>query len=76
MNLFRSEEHVRNWSRFDQNYEGGIISLDDLVKIFSCEVFRRRLEPDYFSRRSEHRIELTNMLIELGKTRPFWSPSK
>ena len=74
MNLFRSEEHVRNWSKFDQASEEGIISLDDLVKIFSCELFRRRLEPDYFSRRSEYRVELTKMLAEIGKTRPFWSP--
>ena len=75
MNLFRSEEHVRNWSGFDIECEGGMISLDDLVRIFSCEVFRRRLEPDYFSHRSEYRIELTKILTEMGKTRPFWSPS-
>jgi len=72
MNLFRSEEHVRNWVRFDPATEDGIISLPDLVKFFSCEYFRRRLDTDYFSQRLKYRTELFTALKEMGKTGPFW----
>ena len=74
MNLFRSEEHIRNWAQFDVSSEEGIISLNDLIKLFSCEQFRKRMELDFFSRRSEYRGEFRAMLIEMGTQRPFWSP--
>jgi len=74
MNLFRSEEHVRNWAQFDPESEEGIISLDDIIKLFSCDHFRRRLEPDYFSRKAEYRAKLFVILAEMGKKRPFWLP--
>ncbi len=35
MNLFRSEEHIRNWSRFDPAAEQGIVPLANLVQLFS-----------------------------------------
>jgi len=76
MNLFRSEEHVRNWVRFDPATEDGIISLPDLVRFFSCEYFRRRLDPDYFSQRLTYRTELFAVLKEIGKTGPFWEKAK
>ena len=72
MNFFRSEEHVRNWSLFDSGTEDGIVPLDDLVKLFSCEYFRRRVDPDYFSNRLEYRAEFLSTLKEIGKTGPFW----
>ena len=74
MNLFRSEEHIRNCVQFDPESEEGIISLDDLIKLFSCELFRRRLEPDYFSRKAEYRGKFLMILAEMGKKRPFWLP--
>ena len=72
MNFFRSEEHIRSWVRFDSATEDGIISLGDLVKLFSCEHFRRRLEPDYFSKRLQYRTEFLATLKEIQKTGPFW----
>jgi hypothetical protein len=74
MNLFRSEEHVRNWAQFDPDNQDGMISLTDLLNLFSCELFRRRMEPGYFSHRAEYRGEFWGLLKEMGKTRPFWSP--
>ena len=74
MNLFRSEEHVRNWAQFDAASEEGIISLDDLIRLFSCELFRRRLDPGYLLRIGEYRQEFWNILAELGQRRPFWLP--
>jgi hypothetical protein len=74
MNLFRSEEHVRNWAQFDASNEEGIIAFNDLLKLFSCDNFRKRLEPDYLSRRKEFIGEFWTMLTEMGKARPFWAP--
>jgi len=74
MNFFRSEEHIRNWAQFDSRKEEGIISLKDLVKIFSGELFRRRLDPDFFSHSEEYRKERVGTLKEIGKTGPFWLP--
>ena len=76
MNLFRSEEHLHNWSLFDPATEDGIIPLPDLVKLFSCELFRRRLDPDYFSQRLKYRTELFTALKEIGKIGPFWQQPK
>ncbi len=72
MNLFRSEEHVRNWAGFDPATEDGILSLPDLLKIFSGSYFRRRLDPDWVSRSREYGRELIGTLVEVGKTGPFW----
>jgi hypothetical protein len=74
MNFFRSEEHIRNWAQFDPRTEDGMIALKDLLKIFSGQVFRRRLDPDYFSHMQEYRKERPAILKEIGKTGPFWMP--
>jgi hypothetical protein len=74
MNFFRSEEHIRKWAQFDSRNEEGIISLNDLVKIFSGELFQRRLDPDYFSHSQQYRQERVGTLKEIGKTGPFWLP--
>jgi hypothetical protein len=74
MNLFRSEEHVRNWSGFKPGTEEGIVELPEMAKLFSSSLFTRRLDPDYFSRRLEYRGDFIAGLTEIGKTRAFWSP--
>jgi len=74
MNLFRSEEHIHNWAQFNPASKEGIIAFGDLVKLFSCELFRRRLDRDYFSQRQEYIGEFLKILTEMGETRPFWLP--
>jgi hypothetical protein len=71
MNFFRSEEHVRNWVHFNPATENGIISVADLHRLFSCEHLRRRLDPDFISKRPILRQELLDTLknMNLG---PFW----
>ena len=71
MNLFRSEEHIRNWSGFKPGTEGGIVRLPDLVTLFSGPLFTRRLDADYASRTPEYLGQLVSALKELG---PFWQP--
>ena len=52
MNLFRSEEHARNWSRFDPAFEEALQPLAYWVERFSAGMFRERGAPDYMSRRA------------------------
>ncbi len=73
MNLFRSEEHVHNLAGFDPATEEGIISLPDLVDLFSVNHFTKRLDPDYFSS-GLYMDSFLEAVTQLGKKRPFWSP--
>lgn len=54
----------------------GILSLPDLVKLFSGSYFRRRLDPDWVSHRREYVQEMVTTLAELGKSGPFWKRPK
>ncbi len=74
MNFFRSEEHVRNWSGFKPGTEEGIVELPVLVKVFSGNIFARRLSPDYISNFQKYVGEFISVIGEIGKVRPFWSP--
>lgn len=74
MNLFRSEEHIRNLPHFDPSTEDGILALDDLVGMFSSDFCRKRLEPDYVSNSRKYIEEFLSGAAELGKTKPFWRP--
>jgi len=76
MNLFRSEEHIRNWAGFDPTTEEGIVPLTELVKLFSGNYFRRRLDPDWVSRSREYGREMVATFAEIGKTGPFWRRPK
>lgn len=76
MNLFRSEEHIRNYAHFDPATEDGIMPLADALKLFSIDYFRKRPDPDYFSKRLNYRAEMFTVLKEVGKTGPFWQKPK
>ena len=52
MNLFRSEEHARNWREFDHQFSDSLQPLAHWVERFSEERFRVRGAPDYISRRA------------------------
>lgn len=70
MNLFRSEEHVRKWSGFKANTEGGIVPLLDMAEAFSGNFFKRRLDPDYVSHMQEYMMEMVGTWKEMGS---FWT---
>ncbi|MGA2935831.1 MAG: hypothetical protein ABSF52_01865 [Syntrophobacteraceae bacterium] len=76
MNLFRSEEHIRHLAQFEESAEEGIIPLADLVRLFSGNYFRKRLDPDWVSHMREYAMEMRATLSELGKTGPFWRRPK
>ncbi|MDP2950577.1 MAG: hypothetical protein Q8P22_13725 [Chloroflexota bacterium] len=72
MNLFQSEEHVRNWSQYDPESADGTMPLADYVTLFSTALFRERLQPDYLLRLPQFLPEWMATLVRLGKTAPFW----
>jgi len=58
MLFFRSEEHLKNWAQYDPATEGGISPLKGLLEMFSCNLFKRRLDPDYFSNMKKYVKEM------------------
>ena len=49
MNLFRSEEHARQWARFDPAFVENLQPVGVWIERFSAERFRGRLRADYVS---------------------------
>ena len=49
MNLFRSEEHVRNWPSFDPDSSDGIMPLSDYMELFNAEDRKHKLDGNYVS---------------------------
>lgn len=74
MNLFRSEEHAKNWFRYEPESEDGIMPVEHWAKVFSGPMFRERLRPDYISLGGEGGAAFRRALTDLGKTGPFWQP--
>ncbi len=74
MNLFRSKEHVENWSLYDPASEDAIMPVEDWAKVFGGRMFRRRLDPDYLSHVREYGADFGKVLFgELGKSGPFFT---
>ena len=76
MNLFRSEEHLRNWASFAVDSDEGITPLPDMVTLFSGVYFRRRLDQDYVSHMFEYVGDMLQTMKTIGKIGPFWRRSK
>jgi hypothetical protein len=76
MNLFRSEEHMRNWVGFVEGTEEGIVPILDMIKLFSGPFFTRRMDPDYVSHMLEYAREMGLAFKEIGRAGPFWRRQK
>ena len=63
MLFFRSEEHLKNWAPYDSATKGGISQLEGLLEMFSSNIFKRRMDPDYFSNMKTYLVEL---IAEVG----------
>lgn len=74
MNLFRSEDHVKNWALYDPASADSIMPLATWAEVFSGPLCTSRLQPDYLSRIHEHANQLVASLKKLGKEGAFWMP--
>jgi len=66
MNLFRSEEHVCHWAKFDPTSAAGIKPIADIAAVFSLPLFRNWAAPDYVLRIGEWAPEAEAALASLG----------
>lgn len=71
MNLFRSKEHVKRWGGFREGTEEGILELPELLGLFSGNLFKRRLDPDYVSNFKKYIGEFIAAASGTGKK--FWT---
>jgi len=53
MNLFRSEEHAKAWSKYASDSAERTMPLRKYAKRFATDFQRLRLNPDYFENRAE-----------------------
>jgi hypothetical protein len=72
MNLFACEENVFKWSQTDPNSGDGIRSVEDWAAVFSIDLFRRRLDPDYLSKMQGYRAEMRMVLEQREMTGPWF----
>ena len=70
MNLFRSEEHARNWSGFGNT--SGLLSLEDYMTIFSSGIFRGRTSDAYISNLEDYRQDTGAVIKQVTHDDPFW----
>ena len=70
MNLFRSEEHARNWSGFGNT--SGLLSLEDYMTIFSSGVFRERTSDAYITHLGEFAQDTAAVIKQVTHDDPFW----
>ena len=72
MNLFRSEETVAGWSQTAPGSEEGIRPVRTWAGMFSADLFRRRLDPDYFSKVPEYLGAMMALMAELDMKGPYF----
>jgi hypothetical protein len=76
MNLFRSEEHVRRWSRFDAASTERIVSASRLHAVLFARIgrYRERLAPDYLKRVTELSSGMIEALAEVSGGSAYRKP--
>ena len=72
MNLFRSEEHVKNWWGYRKEAASGMLPLAGMMEIFSAPLFRERLAPDYLMRVGELAADFIVHARRVTQNNPFW----
>ena len=70
MNLFRSEEHARNWSGFGN--PTGLLNLQDYMTIFSSSVMRERTSDAYITNLKEFGQDTAAVIKQVTHDDPFW----
>jgi len=72
MLFFRSEEHLHNWPRYKPELKEGMVSLQDLMTMFSGKYFKERLSGSYVSNLRSYMKELATVLPNLKSFGSFW----
>lgn len=72
MNLFRSEDHVKEWSLYDPKSEESIMPVVDWAYVMGNKLFSRRLDSDYLDSVDRYFKDWYERLAELGRKGSFW----
>jgi len=72
MNFFRSEVHIQNMTGSEKKKNNGILSLDDLMRLFSGPYFKKRRQPDYYSHMGGYLPDMIATLDTLENAGPYW----
>lgn len=72
MHLFRSKEHIKQWSGFRPGTEAGILTLAGAMRVMSTPRHRNRLRPDYVSTVQETVPGFVQRLLEVSDNSPHW----
>jgi hypothetical protein len=72
MNLFRSEEHAKRWSGYKPEFAAGLLSIEQLMELFSSPVFRHRLSGSYISNLATHYAATAAEFKRITNDDPFW----
>jgi hypothetical protein len=74
MNLFRSEEHMRNWVQFNPDSAEASLPLNDEIAVYATQAAKHRLDEDFVSKWLPNQAaEIAEVARGLGKTGSFWS---
>ena len=74
MNLFRSKEHARSWSKFVAGTEDGIISLQQGASLMSTPRHSGRLSGHYVSTAPDAAPAFFEHMRKVTDNSPFWAP--
>jgi len=65
---------VRNWSGFQDGTDEGILSLNDLMTIFSTPLHTDKLSKNYVSSISVYKSFFLEKIKEIKGNSLFWAP--
>jgi len=74
MNLFRSEEHMRNWQGFTEDAVDGILTLDEALDTMSTPRHADRLNGRYISGAPDLFPAYLERMMAVTNSSPFWAP--
>jgi hypothetical protein len=73
MNLFRSEAHLKRWSGYQPGTEAGILSLPEIMAIFSTPRHTAKMSEDYISKAAEYAPLFIEKIKQVKARVPFWA---
>ncbi len=73
MNLFRSEEHARNWAGFGA--AAGLLDVADMMRIFNTRPYTERAKGGYITRRKQYYAERVEPIRSITRHDPFRDPA-
>jgi hypothetical protein len=72
MNLFRSEEHARNWVGFREEAAGGLLPLETLMAMHEGPRHREILNGHYISSFQDFTRDYIKRVNAVTDDNPFW----